>query len=109
MQQAFAAIGDVISDDGRPLVDSRGVDYRICSEWRDALRKIDEELVVWGRTFKRTFGTESSPAPREDSCRWRRTRIHSSDRDDGDNVSDPEVARWIGLEHDSQTGNKLSA
>jgi hypothetical protein len=107
MQQAFAAISDVIADDGRPLVDSRGVDYRICSEWRDGLRKIDEELVIWGRTFKRAFGTESSPAPREDSLDGGDTDP-IDDRDDGHDVSDPELQNdWA--EQDSQTGNKLSA
>jgi hypothetical protein len=107
MQQAFAAISEVIADDGRPLVDSRGVDYRICTEWRDGFRKIDEELVMWGRTFKRTFGTEPSPAPREDSVEGGDTDPYS-DREDSDNVSDHEL-RGSWAENDSQTGKKLSA
>lgn len=107
MQQAFTAISDVIADDGRPLVDSRGVDYRICSEWRDGLRKIDEELVVWGRAFKRAFGAGSSSAPRKDSVDGGDADPFD-DRDDGADVSDPELRNdWV--EQDSQTENKLHA
>lgn len=58
--QSFVAIEEVTGDDGRPLVDARGIDPRTCAAWRDVLRKIDEELVVWGRTFRRAFGTEST-------------------------------------------------
>ena len=68
VEQAFAAIGDVTGDDGQPLVDSRGVDPRVCSAWREVISKIDEELVVWGRTFKRRFGSDSSAAPRENAA-----------------------------------------
>jgi hypothetical protein len=62
LEQSFVAIEEVTGDDGRPLVDARGVDPRTCTAWRDVLRKIDEELVVWGRTFRRAFGTDSTPA-----------------------------------------------
>jgi hypothetical protein len=36
--------------------------------WRDLLSKIDEELVVWGRTFKRTVGIEPSFSDRLDDA-----------------------------------------
>jgi hypothetical protein len=58
LQQAFQGMTEAVGDDGRPLVDSRGVDPRICSEWRQMLRNIDDELMIWSRTFQRAFGAE---------------------------------------------------
>jgi len=65
LEQSFATIGEVIADDGRPLVEARGADPRSCTAWREVLGKIDEELVVWGRTFRRVFGTTSDPSTHE--------------------------------------------
>lgn len=62
LEQSFVAIGEVTGDDGRSLVDARGVDPRTCAAWREVLRKIDEELVIWGRTFRRTFASDSTLA-----------------------------------------------
>ena len=56
------AIGLVVGDDGRPPVESRGVDSRECSAWRDVLSKIDEELIIWASTFRRKFGTAPGPS-----------------------------------------------
>lgn len=64
VERAFAELGDEVGDDGRPIVESRGVDHRSCAAWRELIGRIDDELVVWGRTFKRTFGTVPAPAPR---------------------------------------------
>jgi hypothetical protein len=61
LQTAFSAIGQVNGDDGSPLVDSRGEDPRVCEEWRTVLRSIEDELIMWGRTFKKAFGTKSEP------------------------------------------------
>jgi hypothetical protein len=65
LQTAFAAIGRVIGDDGRPLVEARGADPRDCEEWRKRLRDIDEELIVWSRTFRKAYGSKPEPAPDE--------------------------------------------
>jgi predicted RNase H-like HicB family nuclease len=65
LKQAFAAVTEVLGDDGRPLADSIGVDRRDCETWRDDLSKIDEELVVWRATFKRAYGTVSEPSSRQ--------------------------------------------
>jgi hypothetical protein len=62
LNHSFAAIRDVTGDDGRSLVDTRGLDPRSCSTWREVLRKIDEDLVVWGSTFRRVFGTTVEPS-----------------------------------------------
>jgi len=62
LEEAFTEIGAVAGDDGRPLVEARGVDSRECLAWRDVLSKIDEELIIWARTFKRVFGTAQEPS-----------------------------------------------
>ncbi|MDA9442957.1 hypothetical protein XH98_28450 [Bradyrhizobium sp. CCBAU 51745] len=58
---AFEALGNVVSDDGRPMVDVKGVDARDCKAWRDLLDRMDEEFVVWSRTFRRVHGVDSTP------------------------------------------------
>jgi len=62
IKKAFADLASVTGDDGRPLVESQGVDYRACAAWRELLAEIDEELVVWGRTFRRAYGTGDMPS-----------------------------------------------
>jgi hypothetical protein len=59
--EAFTAIGRVLGDDGQPLVDTRGADPRDCEEWRKCIRDIDEELIVWSRTFKKAYGSKPEP------------------------------------------------
>jgi hypothetical protein len=59
LKQTFDAVCAVVGDDGRSLVDATGVDYRSCETWRECIGGIDEELVVWARTFKRAYGTVS--------------------------------------------------
>jgi hypothetical protein len=65
LEETFAAIAGVAGDDGRPLVEMRGVDSRECSAWRDVLGKIDEELIIWARIFKRVFGTAPQPSAQD--------------------------------------------
>jgi hypothetical protein len=67
LNQRFAAIRDVTGDDGRSLVDTRGADPSSCSEWRRVLRGIDDELIVWGSTFRRVYGTTVEHSPAEPS------------------------------------------
>ena len=67
LKQAFAAVSEVLGDDGRPLADSIGVDRRDCEAWREDLSKIDEELVVWRTNFKRAYGAASEPSSRRSS------------------------------------------
>lgn len=62
LNQRFAAIRDVTGDDGRSLVDTRGADPSSCSEWRRVLRGIDDDLIVWGSTFRRVYGTTVEPS-----------------------------------------------
>jgi hypothetical protein len=75
LDQTFGALAKVVGDDGQPIVDERGVEPRIIDAWRTGLRRIDEEMVVWARTFKRAYGTKVG-TPTEEQA------------DDGDDVTD---------------------
>jgi hypothetical protein len=57
LNAAFLAVSAVVADDGRPLVETSGVDRKLCNIWREELGRIDEELVMWGRTFQRLYAT----------------------------------------------------
>jgi hypothetical protein len=58
---AFEALAAVAGDDGRPLVEGSGLDRKLAEIWRDQLKHIDEELLMWGRTFQRRYrGTAQS-------------------------------------------------
>jgi hypothetical protein len=65
LEETFTGISAVAGDDGRSLVEARGVDSRECLAWRDVLSKIDEELIIWARTFKRVFGTVPEPSAQD--------------------------------------------
>lgn len=52
VEQAFEALGRVVGDDGRPLVDVQGVDQRAWGAWRDILSSVQDEIVVWSRTYR---------------------------------------------------------
>jgi hypothetical protein len=64
LTQAYSAVAEVLGDDGRPLTETYGVDGRDCNAWREEISQIDEELVVWGRTFKRVNGLKFGPTGR---------------------------------------------
>jgi hypothetical protein len=49
-------------DDGRPLVEASGVDRKLAEIWRDQLKHIDEELLMWGRTFQRRYRSTAQSA-----------------------------------------------
>lgn len=56
---AFNALTAVQGDDGQPLVDAQGVEPQLTDVWRELLSKLDEEMVVWTRTFRRAYGTKA--------------------------------------------------
>jgi hypothetical protein len=62
LETAFRAVAAVTGDDGRPLVDTTGVDRKLCNIWREQLGHVDEELVVWGRAFQRYYAASSQVA-----------------------------------------------
>lgn len=59
VDNAFNALTAVTGDDGQPLVDAQGVEPRLTDSWRELLSKLDEEMVVWARTFRRAYGTKA--------------------------------------------------
>ena len=61
LQRAFEAVASVLGDDGRPFVDSSGLDRKLAKVWRDQLDHIDEELLVWGRTFQQQYAASAPP------------------------------------------------
>jgi hypothetical protein len=58
LEEAFDALSKVAGDNGQPMVEVRGVEPRLTESWRELLGRVDEEMVVWSRTFRRTFGTK---------------------------------------------------
>ncbi|WP_354200100.1 hypothetical protein [Bradyrhizobium sp. JR4.1] len=42
----------------------RGVEQRTCAAWRQLLERIDDEIVVWARTYQRTMGVVTSSQTR---------------------------------------------
>ena len=79
LQQAFAAIGTVNGDDGRPLIEARGAEPRSCEAWRAVLRNIEDELIMWGRTFQKAFGTR--PEPQSEQFYDEDTQLDSEEED----------------------------
>jgi hypothetical protein len=80
LQQSFAAIGDVLGDDGRPIVETQGAEPATCGAWRQVLNKIDDELNIWSRLFRRKFGTTPEP-----------TKEELDDLDSADEAADEEI------------------
>lgn len=58
LEEAFDALSKVSGGNGQPMVEVRGVEPRLTDSWRELLGRVDEEMVVWSRTFRRTFGTK---------------------------------------------------
>ncbi len=54
--RCFEELQCVVGDDGQPVVDGRGVEMRLTDPWRDTLRAVDEELLLWSRVFRRRHG-----------------------------------------------------
>jgi hypothetical protein len=59
MNRAFEDLRKVVGNDGQPLVETRGVDHRDCTAWRDMLAWIDDELVLWAVTHRRANGVNA--------------------------------------------------
>jgi len=87
VEQTFTELTKVTGNDGRPLVEARGVDPRDCSAWREILRAVDEELVVWSRTFRRVYGAEI-PTAREDADEHEEDDMPQARDDDFDERED---------------------
>lgn len=62
LEHAFDGLAKVAGDDGQPLIETRGVEPRLSEPWREVLRRIDEEMVVWARAFRKAHGTKVTPS-----------------------------------------------
>ncbi|MGO8098551.1 hypothetical protein [Rhizobium leguminosarum] len=60
VDRTFTELTKIAGDDGQPIVDARGVEPRLTDAWREMLRSVDEEMVVWARAFRRAHGTRSA-------------------------------------------------
>lgn len=65
LEASFAALCEVAGDDTSPVVESRGIEPRLTEEWRKTLGRIDEELVVWARAYRKAFGTRPDPVSQD--------------------------------------------
>jgi hypothetical protein len=59
--KAFTAAASVPGDDGRPFVETSGLDQKLVSVWREQLGRIDEELLLWGRMHQRQCAASAPP------------------------------------------------
>jgi hypothetical protein len=87
LDHTFTALTNVVGDDGQSLVEGRGVEPRLTDAWRDLLRRVDEEMVIWARTFRRTYGTKIGlPVERQED----EEEVNDVDpyADNGDEVTD---------------------
>lgn len=99
VDQAFTDLTRVLGDDSQPMVDARGVEPRLTDNWRALLGRVDEEMVVWARTFRRVYGTKVT-AP-----------IDSAEDDESED-SDPYADAGDGLDENwgqSASGSKADA
>jgi hypothetical protein len=88
LNNAYDAIGKVVGDDGRMLVDSQGVETRLCNDWRQMLTKVGDDLNFWGRTFSRTVGTSPEPVKSDDLDARFDDFEHAEDADPYENADD---------------------
>ena len=58
LTDALQSILAVRGDDDLPLAESFGAEPRLVDRWREELQRVDEELLVWGRTYRKRFGTK---------------------------------------------------
>jgi len=89
LEQAFLAIGQVLGNDGRPLIEDRGVDAQLCGPWRETLARIDDELAFWGRRFKQVYGIASAPVARARATDDEEDAPETDDWGDADDLTAP--------------------
>ena len=64
LTEAYGELQGVLGEDGQPMVETRGVDPQVCQNAREQLARLEEDLIVWGSTFRRKLGLRASPALR---------------------------------------------
>jgi len=56
LTRCFDALAHVEGDDGTSLVERRGVEIRLTEPWRETIRAVDEELLLWSRAYRKRHG-----------------------------------------------------
>jgi hypothetical protein len=59
LTDAYNNLRNVNGDDGNPLVETKGVDQRECTAWRETLTQIDDALVLWSAMHRRANGVNA--------------------------------------------------
>lgn len=62
LEHAFDGLTKVTGDDGQALIETHGVEPRLSEPWRELIGRIDEEMVVWARTFRKAHGAKAKPS-----------------------------------------------
>lgn len=90
LAQCFDALSIVIGDDGQSLVERRGVETRLTDPWRESIRAVDEELLLWSRAYrKRHAKTRSIPVSVGDDDEDLESEVEAGwDADEGDEIED---------------------
>ncbi|KSV76029.1 hypothetical protein N185_16405 [Sinorhizobium sp. GW3] len=82
VDQAFTDLTKVVGEDSQLMTDVRGVEPRLTDAWRALIGRVDEELVIWARTFRRTYGAKTSAPTNSEDDEPEDTDPYS-DADDG--------------------------
>lgn len=85
VDRAFNVLSSILGDDGRPVVEVRGVDQRICADWRRVLDGVTDELVVWARNHRRTMGASATASQSAEG---------TADLDEVDDGASDAIADW---------------
>ncbi|MBI2770533.1 MAG: hypothetical protein HYX47_12980 [Burkholderiales bacterium] len=64
LDEAYRVLQGVVGDDGQLMVETRGVDPQVCHNIRERVTRLEEDLIVWGSTYKRKLGLRAGAAPR---------------------------------------------
>lgn len=87
IEQTFEELNSVIGDDGQPVVDVQGVESRHTDSWRKLLSRLDEEMIIWGRTFRKAYGTKAQTSTLTDD--------DENDEGDADPYSDADEEELV--------------
>lgn len=56
LNEAFEALLAVRDDDDRPMAEVRGAEPDLTDRWRKDLKRMDEEMLIWARTYRKLYG-----------------------------------------------------
>lgn len=56
LNDAFKALLAIRDDDDRPMAEVRGAEPDLTDRWRMDLKRMDEEMLIWARTYRKVYG-----------------------------------------------------